>query len=287
MDHGIVLSAIYPEIMTNCSQMLSRLKEVANQQLYNCVELYFSGSEQEEKQINQALSDLDLRLVFLAGFPMKERRTDITAREEEIRRRSVQDVYELYEHAKALGAKKMLIVSGPNWKERDEGKIIQQARKSFFELDSYAEDDGPEISVEYFPVLREPHLALGSTNLMAHIFEGQNYRHIGITFDTSHVAQLQEDMMESFMKVHHWTHHMHFANSMSAYKEHPLYGDRHPLFSLEGGDYSLEQMKKNYLKLLNNGLLQNIDIGSMEVISRGEEDWYYRKTAEEASILWS
>ena len=39
MDHGIVLSAIYPEIMTNCSQMLSRLKEVANQQLYNCVEL--------------------------------------------------------------------------------------------------------------------------------------------------------------------------------------------------------------------------------------------------------
>ena len=37
---------------------------------------------------------------------MKERRTDITAREEEIRRRSVQDVYELYEHAKALGAKK-------------------------------------------------------------------------------------------------------------------------------------------------------------------------------------
>ncbi len=181
----------------------------------------------------------------------------------------------------------MLIVSGPNWKERDEGKIIQQARKSFFELDSYAEDDGPEISVEYFPVLREPYLALGSTNLMAHIFEGQNYRHIGITFDTSHVAQLQEDMMESFMKVHHWTHHMHFANSMSAYKEHPLYGDRHPLFSLEGGDYSLEQMKENYLKLLNNGLLQNIDIGSMEVISRGEEDWYYRKTAKEASILWS
>ena len=276
MDHGIVLSAIYPEIMTNCSQMSSRLKEVANQQLYNCVEFYFSGSEQEEKQINQTLSDLDLRLVFLAGFPMKE-----------IRRRSVQDVYELYEHAKALGAKKMLIVSGPNWKERDEGKIIQQARKSFFELDSYAEDDGPEISVEYFPVLREPHLALGSTNLMAHIFEGQNYRHIGMTFDTSHVAQLQEDMMESFMKVHHWTHHMHFANSMSAYKEHPLYGDRHPLFSLEGGDYSLEQMKENYLKLLNNGLLQNIDIGSMEVISRGEEDWYYRKTAEEASILWS
>ena len=74
MDHGIVLSAIYPEIMTNCSQMLSRLKEAANHLLYNCVELYFSGSEQEEKQINQALSDLDLRLVFLAGFPMKEER---------------------------------------------------------------------------------------------------------------------------------------------------------------------------------------------------------------------
>lgn len=59
------------------------------------------------------------------------------------------------------------------------------------------------------------------------------------------------------------------------------------MFSLENGDYSLEQMKKNYLKLLNKGLLQNIDIGSMEVISRGEEDWYYRKTAEEAISLWS
>ena len=287
MDHGIVLSAIYPEIITNCSQMVCRLNEVARQQLYTCVEIYFSGTKLEEEEINRTLSDLNLRLVYLAGFPMKENRTDITAKEDEARKRSVQYVCELYEHAKTLGAKKMLIVSGPDWKVREEKEILQQARKSFDELDLYADDDGPEITVEYFPVVREPYLALGSTDLMAHIFEGKNYRHIGITFDTSHVAQLQEDMIESFTKVCQWTHHLHFANSMSAYKEHPLYGDRHPLFSLENGDYSLEQMKKNYLKLLNKGLLQNIDIGSMEVISRGEEDWYYRKTAEEAISLWS
>lgn len=286
MKHGIVLTAIYPALMNDCEALISRIREISRQGVFNCIEFYFAGSEQDENKIAEALKQYGLTAVFLAGFPMKQDKVDLTSGDEKIRNASVSKVMRLYDQARRLGAAKMLIVGGPNWKERDEDKIAEQARLSFRELDRYAEDGGPEITLEYFPVEREPYHALGNTKLIYKIFATEEYKHIGITFDTSHVAQLGENMLESFQVVKPWIHHLHFANSMSKIKEHPMYGDKHPLFALENGDYTLEQIRNNYLTLQNNKDLEQIDIGSIEVISRGNEDWYYEKTLEEAQYIW-
>lgn len=286
MDKGIVLSAIYPEIMTDCNALISRIESVAKKDLYQSVEFYFTGTGEEEAAVRETLAAYDLSCVYLAGFPMKQRRTDISSADEEIRKRSVKEVCELYEHAANLGASKLLFVSGPDWADREEERMIEQAVKSFAELDAFASEDGPELTLEYFPVVREPYLAIGSTGMVKKIYEGQKYRHIGITFDTSHVAQLGEDMIESFREVMPWTHHLHIANSMSKIKDHPLYGDRHPLFALENGDYALEEMRRNYLALLNSGMLEQVDVTSIEVISRGNKDWYFSRTSEEAAYIW-
>lgn len=286
MKHGICLSAIYPEVICDCGALLFRIDQCRRTALYDCLEFYFEGSKQEEIRIRRKLEECSLSLIFLAGFPMKRDRVDISARDEKRRQQSVELTKRYYDRALCLGAEKMLILSGPAWEEKDEERLIDQTVRSLKELDEYAAGKPCEMTLEYFPVTREPYLAVGKSALVKKIYEKGSFRQVGITFDASHVAQLGEDMIASFRLLKPWIHHLHLANSMSKDPSHPMYGDKHPLFSLENGDYSLQEIKEYFRLLTQRGDLKDVDAVSMEVISRGMEDWYFTETAKEAACIW-
>lgn len=76
------------------------------------------------------------------------------------------------------------------------------------------------------------------------------------------------------------------ANCVMKDTSSALYGDQHPLFSHIGGELTLENIRKFYKKLEKEGSLKDIDICSLEIISRGKEEWYYQKVCEEAAEVW-
>ena len=65
---------------------------------------------------------------------MKRDGVDITSPDERVRRKSVEFCRRMYERCQGLGAGKMLIVSGPAWKEKDGRALMGQACKSFEEI---------------------------------------------------------------------------------------------------------------------------------------------------------
>ena len=100
------------------------MEKTAVQGIFNCVEFYFEGKAGEEEEIRKLLEKKNLCSVFLSGFPMKRDGVDITSPDERIRRKSVEFCRRMYERCQGLGAGKMLIVSGPAWKEKDGQALI-------------------------------------------------------------------------------------------------------------------------------------------------------------------
>lgn len=287
MRHGLCLTPVYPNAITDAKLMLKLIDKVKKQELFHCAEIYFEGSKEDENVIKKALSDADLKAVYLGGLPIKRDGVDISSENETERKKGVESCKEHIEHAVCLGCEKIVIGSGPDWKKDDCQKYIaEQMRKSLEELDDFCRGTQFEVSLEPFPVKTDPCLAVGGTELVQEIFKDSYFTNTGITFDTSHFSQLGEDIEESFQSLKPWIHHIHLANCVMKDKKSPLYGDKHPTFSQKDGDFSIEGMHDFYQALAAKDLLKDIDICSVEIISRGNEDRYYDEICREAEMIW-
>lgn len=286
MKKGICLTALYPEAMENAALLMELFEKIKERDLFDCVEFYFHGRPEEELQIGERLRTLGLSSVFLAGFPIKRDKVDISSQDEKRRLAGVEECRKLYESAVRLKSDKILIISGPVWKDTDRAGIIRQTQKSLQEIGQQTRSEGPQLSLEFFNDKGEPWLAVGEIDLVKELYMGMPGTEIGITFDTSHTAQLGVDVLTAFETLKPWIRHLHLANSVSRDRSHPMFGDKHPLFAMEGGDFSLTKIREIYRTLDQRGDLEQVDYCSMEVISRGEEDRYFEKTCEEAEFIW-
>lgn len=287
MKRGICLTSLYPEAIEDSGLLIELFHKVCGTGIFDCVEFYFNGTETEEKRIGYELKKSGLSSVFLGGYPMKRDGIDISAESELRRKESVEMCKALYRHARRMRVDKMLILSGPAWKEKDEEGIIRQTQKSLLEIGEMIMPTGPEVTLEYFNDMGEPWLAVGDIPMVRKIFSSMNLLPVGITFDTSHTAQLKTDIIEAFVALKPWIGHVHLANSVSIDSENPLFGDKHPLFEIENGDFPLEKIKEIYEKLESKGLLEKVDICSFEIISRGNEEQYFEKMCKEAAYVWN
>ena len=287
MKHGICLTPIYPHAIRNYSLMAELLEKISNRKLFNCVEVYFEGTKEEQYMFKNTLKDKDLEAVYLGGLPIKRDAIDISAADEIRRQKSVDACKIHLERALNMGCRKIVIASGPDWeKDGCQEKIAEQIRKSLNELEKCCRKEELQISLEPFPVSTEPYLAVGNVKLVQEIFQAESFQNVGITFDTSHFSQLGENVEKSFEVLMPWIHHVHLANCVMKDKTSPLYGDKHPVFSQEGGDFSVESIKKFYDRTILGKTQNRIDICSVEIASRGNEDWYYDETCKEAKKIW-
>lgn len=287
MKHGICLTTIYPDAITDSKLMAGLIRKVRDLGLFQCVEIYFEGSPGEETAIQKTLADAGLTAVYLGGLPVKRDGIDLTAKSERVRQRSMEACKRHMDHAIRMGCSGIVIASGPDWKETGcREQIAECMRRSLGELDRYVEGSGLQICLEPFPVKSEPYLAVGESELVHEIFKDSDFRNVGITFDTSHLSQLGENLEESFLLLKPWISHMHLANCVMKDKASSLYGDKHPLFCQEGGSLGIETVRTYYQKLEREGLLKRVEICSVEVISRGREDWYFDAVCREAEGIW-
>lgn len=287
MRYGVCLTPIYPMAVNDSTFMSQLIERTKKQGLFDCVEIYFEGSKEDDNIIRKVLSDTDMSAVYLGGLPIKRDGIDISSDDENRRRDSVDRCKGHIDHAIRMGCTKIVIASGPHRKEyKGQKSIAEQMKKSLEELDSYCRGSRLEISLEPFPVKTEPFLAVGETKLVQEIFKSSSFHNVGITFDTSHFSQMGENVENSFRLLKPWVHHIHLANCVMKDMTSPLYGDKHPAFSQRGGNFSVDTMHYLYQKMEAEGALREVDICSLEIVSRGNDNRYYDETCREAKRIW-
>jgi len=95
-----------------------------------------------------------------------------------------------------------------------------------------------DTSVDSFSLIGNTDLAI---KLVREIRE--KYKNFGLTMDTSHLRQLNEEPLDSIKKAFPYCNHIHLANCIIKDKTLNLYGDKHPEFGIEGGEISVKEIK--------------------------------------------
>lgn len=166
MQLGICLTPIYPKAIKDCSLMLQLIEKIRGEGVFQCVEIYFEGTKEEEQEIKKSLLGAGLTAVYLGGLPIKRDGIDISAEREEKRKGSVLACKRHIDHAINMGCKKMVVASGPIWKEnKNSERVIEQTRRSLEELDFYCRGSNLQISLEPFPVKTSPYMAVGGKEI--------------------------------------------------------------------------------------------------------------------------
>jgi sugar phosphate isomerase/epimerase len=74
-----------------------------------------------------------------------------------------------------------------------------------------------------------------------------------LTFDTSHILQLNEDLNETYCAVQDVIAHVHLSNCLLSDPSSLFYGDKHPPYGLEGSEIGIPELAGFFKTLWNAG----------------------------------
>lgn len=193
---------------------------------------------------NQMMRDMGFeKTIYLIAGRQKGEKKWLNALDETERQRAMDLTKEALEVALKGGYNGFLITSGANTEDSKKEKALDQLEKSIEELYAICGKD--------LDLLIEP----GDTNVDACQLIGpigeaaqfaerirRNNPNFYLTLDTSHIAQLGERFDNAFALGKATSNHLHLASCILK-KEHPFYGDKHPLFSNPDGVYTSDALK--------------------------------------------
>lgn len=243
INRSIVLSAIVKDSATDPSVLSDSLSILENTKI-NTIELYFPF--EKTKEMKSVILDHGIKnIVYPIAGVQKMEGFSLCDLNEKKRMNAVFLLMRAFETADEIGAKKVLITTGRDTDECDRPKAVEQFMKSMERLLPEAENF--DVVLETGDRTVDACQLLGPTDLSMKLTEEirKEYKNFYLTLDTSHIAQLGENVEASIEKALCLSNHVHLASCILT-PGHPLYGDKHPFFSNPDGVLSDDRLHKIY-----------------------------------------
>lgn len=132
--------------------------------------------------------------------------------------------------------------------DSDENAAAEAFEKSLVELMEYVSND-TQVYLETGDRAVQAYQLIGPTPMAVKMAKRMRERfpNFYLTIDTSHIAQLGEDLTESIAMAAPVCRHLHIANCVLK-KGDELYGDKHPYIDHMGCHYTVKQLHSIYDK---------------------------------------
>lgn len=239
---GVVHYALFPSAGSGTDDLTGTFDVILEDGFFGAIEITWMNDERVRRKAARILQSTGLQVMFSGGPALLPSGLNLAALSESERKRAVDLGKTLVDQAYELGARNLLLASGPDPGAALRTSAIDAFKTSLEELCEYALSSCPRdplvITVEPFD--RDVHWRqlLGPTALSAAVI-GEvrtQYKNCGITLDMSHVAQLNEGIEDAVRDAGDCLVHAHIANCVLE-RGDSLYGDLHPHFDVENGVY--------------------------------------------------
>lgn len=221
------------------------------------------------EKAGEILSRYGMDGIYLAAAYQKRNNFSLCAADDNERQKALYETYRCFEAASRAKAKKVLITSGRYQGAKDEDRAWACLADSIKKLAHRY----PEIQITLEPGDRElDSCQLAGPTLETVEWAGKLRSEIpgfSLTMDTSHIAQLNENVYSSLQASGCICNHIHLANCVLK-PGHPLFGDKHPAFDYPDSVFSTEEIKAVAERIKACGR-ENI-ILSIEIINRSEDE---------------
>lgn len=256
---GVVYHMLEPKCLQEGTSLLEGIEKIALDPYFDGIEipLPHEGIRAEAREL-LASAGLDL-VVALQPFMLNER-INLAAVDEKERCHGISCIKQAIEQAYELNAKRVILMDGycsyPG--EEKQEQALEALGESLHELCAYTEHLGEvQLSLETFDRSVEKNCLLGPTKLAVDLLTEVAKEHcsLGLTLDLAHLHLLAEDWGESLEIAADQITHIHISNCVTD-SDHPLYGDYHPPFNIQGGRVGCLELATFFQQLLKLGLIR-------------------------------
>jgi sugar phosphate isomerase/epimerase len=252
---GLVVPAFYPEVRQRKGPVLEVVRKLAADPFFQAME--FSGAEDPavQKELVQVVRGSGKSLVFSGGSYCYLGQNNLHDLNEEKRQKALRNVEKIIDEASEYGCKILYIMGfeAPTGQERD--RALEKFASSLAALSDYTRKKSSSspltISVENFFILREFPFLIGPTREIAEMLRDlrRDHPNLGLTFDTSHILQLKEDLPFTYRLAQDIIANVHLSNCLIKEKSSPFYGDKHPPYGMPGSEIGIAELAA-FLRLL-------------------------------------
>lgn len=283
---GVVLPAAYPELAGGSGPLLERLGKILEDEFFGAVEISQVRDNRQRREARAALDGAGVDVVFASQPAIIGDKLDLNAQDPPERRRAVEACKGQIDQAYELGARIMMVMSGPDTAAQQRAGARERLVDSLKQLCQYAGERADDyllaISLENFDRSIDKRRLIGPTKEAAQVIEAVRTEHsnCGLTLDLSHQPQIEETISDMIVEGADNLIHAHFGNCVIADEKNPCYGDQHPPFGVPGSEIGLEELRLYLETLIYCGYFARSVPTSMPVLSME-----IRPRAGEASAL--
>jgi sugar phosphate isomerase/epimerase len=251
---GIVVPAFFQNIRLRQGPVLEVVRRIAEDPFFQAMEISGAEDPATQKELAGLIQSSGKRVVFSGGSYCYVNQYNLHDLDEGRRGQAVQKVFKIIDEAGAYGCQVLYVMGFEAPADRPQG--LGRFAASLAELCAYARRKNPlkpiTVSVENFYRLKDAPFLIGPTREVAKIIGDlrRDHANIGLTFDTSHILQLKEDLPATYRAVKDVIAHVHLSNCLLNDPSSPFYGDKHPPYGLEGGEIGVSALA-GFLKTLH------------------------------------
>ena len=254
---GLVVSAFFPEVRERKGPVLEVARKLAADPFFQALE--FSGAEDPgtQRELARVFAGSGKTLTFSGGTYCYLGQNNLHDLDEERRQGAVRNVERIVDEASGYGCRVLYVMGFEAPGPQVRGLALEKFASSLTGLGEYARRKNPSspltISVENFYVLREVPFLIGPTVDFARMLRDLRRKvpNLGLTFDTSHILQLGEDLPSTYLEVRDVIAHVHLSNCLIRDRSSPFYGDKHPPYGFPGSEIGIGELAA-FLKVLRD-----------------------------------
>jgi len=289
---SIVLPAFFPSSMENAQHFLNAIRTLKKYDIYS-IEFYYKGTDKQI--IKEYLIGHDIKSIYLGAMAAKQKNLNLSSQDKELREESVQEMKKCIDDAYFYGTNSLLLNSGRCLDNGKDKISYEYLKKSLEELLKYIDvsdkDYKLNLTLEPGDTKVDSFSLIGKTDLAIKLVREirEKYKNFGLTMDTSHLKQLNEEPLGSIKKAFPYCNHIHLANCIVKDNTSNLYGDKHPEFGIEGGEMSIEELR-NILETIKEIYKNSEVMIGLEIICRKEDHKeeidYFKNTMKSLSSFY-
>ena len=246
MKVGIVQFMAYPN-----GPALETITKIAEDPFFGAIEITSIPDPAERTAVAKLLAGAHLVVGFGAQPIELGNKLDINSLDAEKRQASVNRLKVAVDEAAELGAQRFAVLSGPYPGEQHEAEAVKALIDSLNQLCGYAAGKGLSVVIETFDRSIDKKSLIGPNALAVEVSAAvrRDYPTFGLMLDLSHLPLQFETSEQALSVAKDHLVHAHIGNCVLNDQGHPLYGDLHPRFGVEGGENDVPELVE-YLRML-------------------------------------
>jgi sugar phosphate isomerase/epimerase len=252
MKVGIVQFMAYPEAQRADGPHYETIEKIAEDPFFGAVEITTIPDPAVRARVARLLQAAHLAVGF-GGQPIQlGGKLDVNSLDPAKRRAAVDRLKQAIDEAYELGAQRFALLSGPYPGEAQEAAALEALIDSLDQLCTYAESKGPMgVVIETFDRTIDKKSLIGPNALAVELSKAVRRDHptFGLMLDLSHLPLQFETSEQALTTAKDHLVHAHIGNCVVKDRSHPLYGDLHPRFGVEGGENDVPELAE-YLRVL-------------------------------------